>query len=205
MKKGVVMNRRCFLLMVALFSSLLLVYGCGDDDGGVTQTLEELIRQGWAKFDAGDFSGASADFNAANGLSADTSEAYLGLGWAELMQGKAGLAEDAFEAFLAKVSGSNDARAGLALAYDAQYKFEETIDKAEELLSSDPTWTFSHDSETNYLDVALVLAYGYYLTADFSHSLETVQRYFDPSFSADIDTPQGLEQLGEKLWSVYTG
>lgn len=197
------MNKRCFVMIVAL-CSLLLAYGCGEDK--VTPpNVEELIKQGWAKFETGNYSSACADFNAAIGLSADTNEAYLGLGWAELMQGKAGLAEDAFEAFLAKVSGSNDARAGLALAYDAQDKFEETIDKAEELLSSDPTWTFSHDSKTNYLDVALVLAYGYYMTADFSQSLAIVQNYFDPGFSVNPDTPEGRQQLADKLNSLYTG
>ena len=205
------MKKRCFLLFVALISSLLLVYGCGDNDGGVDQTPEELIRQGWAKFDAGNDAGASADFKAAIGLSADTNEAYLGLGWAELRQSHAGLAENAFETYLAKFSDSNDAKAGLALAYHAQDKFEDATDKdaidmAEEVLSSEPSWNFSpHDPNIDYRDIALVLAESYYETADFSQSLTVVQQYFDGTFNPDLGTDEGRAQLAQKLRDLYTG
>ena len=199
------MNRRCFLLIAALLSFVLLAYGCGNDDDGIGQTAQQLTEQGLVKFDAGDYAGASADFNAALGLDPEFYDAYLWLGWAELLQNNAGMAEDAFVTYLAEKAGSNDARAGLALAYDAQDEYEGTIDPAEELLSSDPTWTFSHDSETNYLDVALVLAYGYYMTADFAESLRVVQDFFDPGFSADTSTPEGRVQLAVKLKSLYTG
>jgi len=198
------MNKKCFLLIAALLSFLLLAYGCGDDDG-VDQDAQKLIEQGLAKFDAGDYAGASADFNAALGLDPEAYDAYLWLGWAKLKQNHAGLAEDAFVVYLAEKTGSNDARAGLALAYDAQDKFEETVDNAEELLSSDPTWTFSHDSETDYLDVAIVLAYGYYMTADFAECLQVVQDYFDPGFSVDTSTTEGRKQLADKVHSLYTG
>jgi len=200
------MKKRCFLLIVVLFSSLLLVYGCGDDDGGGGQTAAELIKQGWTKFDAGDDAGASADFNAAIGLSADTNEAYLGLGWAELRQSHAGLAENAFVTYLGKVSDSNDAKAGLALAYHAQEKFEDAIDNTSAVLSSEPTWSFSpHDISINHLDLALVLAESYYGIADFSQSLSVVQQYFDSGFVVDTNTPEGKKQLADKLEGLYTG
>ena len=199
------MNRRYFLLIAVLLSLLLLAYGCGDDDDGIDQSAEKLTEQGLAKVDAGDYAGASADFNAALGLDPEFYDAYLWLGWAELRQNNAGLAEDAFVTYLAEKTTSNDAKAGLALAYDAQDEYEGTIDAAEELLSSDPTWTFSRDSEANYLDVALVLAYGYYMTADFAKSLQVVQDFFDPGFSVDTSTSEGREQLAVKLDSLYTG
>jgi tetratricopeptide (TPR) repeat protein len=206
MKKGVVMGKRCFMLIAALLSSLLIVYGCGEDDGGGGQTVEELIEQGWAKFEAGNYSGACGDFKAAIGLSADTNEAYLGLGWAELRQNHAGLAEGAFETYVAKDPGSNDAKAGLALAYHAQVKFEDAIDMAEDVFSSDPSWSFSsHALSINYLDLALILAESYYETADFNQSLLLVQQYFDPNFVVDPNTAEGRTQLGIKLESLYTG
>jgi tetratricopeptide (TPR) repeat protein len=200
------MKKRCLLLIAALFSSLLLVYGCGEDEnGGITP--EELIKQGWAKFEAGNYGDASADFNAAIGLSADTNEAYLGLGWAELRQSHAGLAENAFVTYLAKASDSNDAKAGLALAYHALDKFEDAIDMANEVLSANPSWSLSlHDISINHLDLALVLADSYYETGDFSQSLQIVQDYFDlPSFEPDIETPEGRAELAEKIKDLYTG
>ncbi len=202
------MKGRNVLLIAALCSLLLLAYGCGDDDDGGGPNAQELIDQGWAKFGAGDNAGASGDFNAALGLDpqANDYEAYFGLGWAELKQGKAGLAEDAFVTFLSKTSSlEDDAKAGLALAYDAQVKFNDVIDAAEEVLAADPTWSFSRDSGINYLDVALVLAYGYYMTADFAESLQVVRDFFDPGFSVDTSTPEGRGQLADKLNSLYTG
>jgi tetratricopeptide (TPR) repeat protein len=197
------MKRKWIIWMVVLFSSLLLIYGCGKDEKP-PQTAQDLINQGWTKFDAGNYTGASADFNAAIGMSADTNDAYLGLGWAELRQDKAGLAEKAFVTYVAKVSDSDDAKAGLALACDAQDKFKDAIDNAEDLLSSNPTWSFSHDSGINYLDVALVLAYVYYYgEADFSQSLTVVKQYFDPNFNPDLGKYEGRVELAEKIYSLF--
>lgn len=204
------MNRRCFLLMVALFSSLLLVYGCGEDDDGGGQSAQQLINQGWAKFGAGDHAGASADFNAALGLDPQAYEAYFALGWAELRMSHAGLAQNAFETYLDSVpSGSNtpDAKAGLALAYHAQDKFDDAIQAAEEVLAADPTWSFSPRApEIDYLDVALVLAHSCYQTADFDRSLEVVQTYLHPGFTVDdLSTPEGRKQLADELERLFTG
>lgn len=205
MKKGVVMKGRCCLWIAVLLSLLFLLYGCGKDEVKKI-TAEELIKQGWAKFDAGDDPGASADFNAALGLDPEADEAYLGLGWAELRQSHAGLAEGPFTTYLSKVSDSDDAKAGLALAYHAQDKFEDAINMAEEVLSSDPTWSFSpHAPGINYLDLALILADSYYETAEFSQSLTVVQQYFDSNFVVDPDTPEGRKQLADKLENLYTG
>jgi tetratricopeptide (TPR) repeat protein len=207
MKKGDVMRRRSVLLVAALFASILLVYGCGEDgDGPTPQTAAELTDQGWGKFDAGDDAGASADFNAAIGLDPEYADAYFGLGWAELRLSHAGLAENAFVTYMSMVSGSNDAEAGLALAYHAEDMFEDVINMAEAVLSADPTWSFSpHDSAIDYLDLALVLAEAYYETGDYSQSLLTVQKYFDSQFVVDPSTDQGRKQLADKLQSLYTG
>jgi tetratricopeptide (TPR) repeat protein len=197
---------RHFLLVAALISSLLLLYGCGEDGGGGGQSVEELINQGWAKFDAGDNAGASADFKAAIGMSADTNRAYLGLGWAELRQSHAGMAEKALLTYLSKAfSDSNNAKAGLALAYHAQDKFEDAIDMAEAVLDADQAWSLPRSSEINYLDLALVLAESYYATGDFSQSLLVVRQYFDGTFNPDVNTDAGRDQLADKLESLYTG
>jgi Tfp pilus assembly protein PilF len=200
------MRRRWCLWTVICLSFLLLFCACGDDDDGVTQTAEELTDQGCNKFEAGDFDGAVADFNAAIGLDTDYARAYLGLGWAKLRQSRAGLAEDAFLTYMAKSSTqANDVLAGLAFACDAESKPQEAIAYAEDLLAADPQWSFGHDSNVNYLDVALVLADNYYLTADYEQSLAVVQQYFDSTFNPPIDTDQGRTQLADKLASLYTG
>jgi tetratricopeptide (TPR) repeat protein len=200
------MRRRWCLWVVICLAFLLLFCACGDDGGGVTVTAKELTDQGWIKFQAGDFNGAAADFNAAVGLDVEYAPAYLGLGWAELRRSRAGFAEDALITYLAKSSAQgNDALAGLAFACDAESKPEEAIAYALDLLSSDPQWSFGHDSNVNYLDVALLLADNYYLISEYDQSLAVVQQYFDPTFNPNIDTDQGRTELADKLASLYTG
>lgn len=190
--------------IVILFFSLLLFHGCGKEEGGGL-TVEQLISQGWTKFSAGNYAGARGDFNAANGLTTDTTEAYLGLGWAELRQSRGGLAEKAFVTYLAKVPNSIDAKAGLALAYHAQHKFQEAINTANTVLSSDPNWSLFWDNSINHLDLKLVLAHSYYAIGNFSQSLAVVRQYFDPGFDPDLGTDEGRAELAAKLRSLYTG
>ena len=199
------MYKRYFLLIAALLSLLLLAYGCGDDDEGVGPSAQELIEQGLAKFDAGDYAGASGDFNAAIGLDPQAYDAYFWLGWAELLQNNAGLAEHAFQTYADSVSATTDVKAGLALAYHAQDKFEEAIAEAGEVLDADPTWSFSRVSGIDYLDLALVLAHGYYETGEFGQCLIVVQTYLNPSFNTDTTTPEGRRALADELERLYTG
>jgi Tfp pilus assembly protein PilF len=201
------MRRRWCLWTVICLSFLLLFCACGkDENGGLEDTAEQLTQQGWTKFQAGDFDGAAADFDAAIGLDAEYAPAYLGLGWAELRRSRAGFAEDALITYLAKSSAQeNDALAGLAFACDAEDKSAEAIGYALDLLSSDPQWSFGRDSNINYLDVAFVLANNYFLTAEYGQSLLVVQQYFDPTFDPDVNTDQGRTDLAAKLDSLYPG
>jgi tetratricopeptide (TPR) repeat protein len=203
--KGDIMKKGCLICGVVLLSSLLLLCGCHKKEPSKPPSAAELISQGWAKFGAGDDAGAIGDFNAAMGLTADTNDAYLGLGWAELRQSQAGLAEEAFVTYLAKYPNQIDAEAGLAIAYHAVSKPQDAIDQANAVLSSAPTWSFSHDSRANYLDLALVLADSYYEIGEFSQSLTVVQHYFDSGFNPDLSTDSGRAQLAAKLDSLYTG
>jgi tetratricopeptide (TPR) repeat protein len=202
------MKKRYFSLIVILFAILLLVYGCGGNGGGGTQTAKELIDQGWTKFKAGNFSGASGDFNAALGLDAAAYEAYLGLGWAELRQNHGGLAENAFVIYVDSTSDSQyQARGGLVLAYLAQAKFQDAITTANVVLSAVPAWTFSSDdSNINHLDLKLALVQSYYEIGDYTQCLDAIQTYFDSAFNpGDVNTDQGREALAEKIESLYTG
>jgi tetratricopeptide (TPR) repeat protein len=201
------MKKRHISLIVMLFAFLLLVYGCGGKSGPTTVTPEELTKQGWAKLDAGNFSGASGDFNAALGLDANYYDAYLGLGWAELRQSHGGLAENAFVIYVDSTSDGNyQGRGGLALAYLADGEFENAITTAGVVLSAAPTWSFNHDGNINYLDLELAIVQSYYELAEYQQSLDAIHTYFDASFNpGDVNTDQGRGALAEKIESLYTG
>jgi tetratricopeptide (TPR) repeat protein len=202
------MSKRILILLPILICSVLLLCGCGKEKKSTGITAQELTNQGWGKFTAGDYTGASLDFKAATGLDPTYEDAYLGLGWAELKKNSAGLAESAFKTYLLKTSsseGATAATAGLALACHAQDKFQDAIDKADELLSSSPSWQFSRDASIDYLDVALIMAQSYYELGEYQSCLDVVKQYFDASFNPDLTTDQGRNQLAAKLESLYTG
>ncbi|MFQ6032436.1 MAG: tetratricopeptide repeat protein [Candidatus Zixiibacteriota bacterium] len=201
------MQKRLFLLIVVLMGTLLFYLSC-EEKGVEKITARELIERGWPKFEAGDFAGATSDFSAALSIAtnaSDSSEAFLGLGWTNLRQNHGGLAENNLVRFLSLTSGSNDGKAGLALAYLAQEKFQSAIDTANVVLASDSLWSFGHDNSINYLDLLLLLAQSYYELADFNTSLEIVQEYFDRNFVVDPNTPEGKTDLAEKIYSLWTG
>jgi tetratricopeptide (TPR) repeat protein len=201
------MKKRYFSLMVILFTLLLLVYGCGGNGGGGGDEFDKLIEQGWAKLDAGDFSGASGDFNAALGLSATAYDAYLGLGWSELRQSHGGLAVNAFVIYVDSTSDDKyQGRGGLALAYLADGEFQGAVTTAGVVLTAVPNWSFEHDGSINYLDLELVIVQGYYEMAEYEQCLDAIHTYFDSSFNpGDVNTNQGREALAEKIESLYTG
>jgi hypothetical protein len=202
------MQKRLILLIVILMGTLLFCFSC-EEKGTKTPTARELINQGWQKFQAGDLVGAGSDFTAAISISTvrdDSSDAYLGLGWAQLRHDQGGLAEINLVTHLSLVPGGDDGRAGLAFAYLATDKFKEAVDTANVVLSSNASWSFSHDNSINHLDLRLLLAQCYYNLGDYGASLEIVQsEYFDPGFNADINTPEGRISLADKIHSLWTG
>lgn len=206
------MQKTLFLLTVILTGTLLFCFSC-EEKGVEKITASELIEKGWSKFAAGNSAGAGSDFSAALSIATiagDSSEAFLGLGWAQLRQNQAGLAEKSLVKYLSfnpGLPGLNDGRAGLAFAYSATNKFQEAVDTANVVLSSDPSWSFGHDPSVNHLDLYLILAQSYYELADFETSLDIVQQYFEPGFDVDPDTPEGRTSLADKieeLWDQVT-
>jgi tetratricopeptide (TPR) repeat protein len=204
------MQTRWVFLIVLLTGTLLFYLSC-EEKGVERVTASELIEKGWQKFEAGNSAGAGSDFSAALSISTtatDSGGAFLGLGWAQLRLIQAGLAEKSLVDHLQLSPLSDDGRAGLAFAYLAQVaqdKFQSAIDAADEVLSSDSSWSFGHDSSIDYSDLHLLLAQSYYGLADYSESLRIVQVYFDRNFDPDIDTPEGRTELAVKIESLWTG
>ncbi len=202
------MQKRLFLLMLILMGTLLFYFSC-EKKGVEKITARKLIEQGWRKFEAGNFAGAGSDFSAALSIvtiKIDSSDAFLGLGWAELKQNHGGLAENSLVKYLSLAPGVNDGRAGLAFACytPPQNKFREAIDTANVVLSSNPSWAFSHDASINSADLHLLLAQCYCLSAIFDSSLIQVREYYDSTFWVDVKTDTGKGSLGIKIqewWS----
>jgi tetratricopeptide (TPR) repeat protein len=195
------MQKRLFLVIVILTGTLLFYFSC-EKKGVEKVTARKLIEQGWGKFEAGNFAGAGSDFSAALSIATikiDSSDAFLGLGWAQLRQNQGGLAENSLVKHLSFAPGNNEGRAGLAFAYPTTDKFREAIDTANVILSSNPTWIFSHDASLDSVDLHLLLAQCYYLIAIFDSSLIQVREHYDHNFWVDVNTSEGKIALGEKI------
>ncbi len=198
------MQKRLFLLMLILMGTLLFYFSC-EKKGVEKITARKLIEQGWGKFEAGNFAGAGSDFSAALSIATikdDSSDAFLGLGWAQLRQNQGGLAENSLVKYLSLAPGDSDGRAGLAIAYSTYFttdKLRKAIDTANVVLSSNPTWFFGHDNSIDSTDLHLVLAQCYYCIAIFDSSLTQVREHYDPNFWVDVNTWEGRIALGEKI------
>ena len=198
------MQKRLFLLMLILMGTLLFYFSC-EKKGVEKVTARKLIEQGWGKFEAGDFAGAGSDFSAALSIATitiDSTDAFLGLGWAQLRQSQGGLAENSLVKHLSFAPGNNDGRAGLAFAYSTYFttdKLRKAIDTANVVLFSNPTWFFGHDNSIDSTDLHLVLAQCYCLSAIFDSSLIQVREYYDSTFWVDVKTDSGKIALGMKI------
>lgn len=76
-----------------IFSLLivLLIASCGKKHGdpvGPYPTVDQLLKDGWAAYLAADYDLAIAKFDSVVNMKADTSEAFLGLGWSQAQNGQ---------------------------------------------------------------------------------------------------------------------
>ena len=165
------MKHRLFALVIAA------LVGCG---GTVTSPEDELaqrIADGWAFFEARDYTSAETEFVAAQRLGLSSSEAALGVGWCALQQDELAVARQS----LVKVGTSDavlyrDARAGLAVVYDATGQYDRAISAAQVVLGGDSQYVFLHDERVDWRDLRYILAKNYLVyssVADADYTMTT--------------------------------
>lgn len=150
----------------------ITLIGCGGDDGGskpeVPDTAAEYTVRGWGLFEAGDFSGALADFDAALGLDAGYGAAYLGQGWSRLSLATSTtsmeLAAASFDSALAHGQTVADCLSGRAAAYlgvGGTQAYISAISDAHLALQESPDFTFSHRTSFDSTDLKLIVAFAF--------------------------------------------
>ena len=189
--------------LVATAFLLLLTVGCGDDDSSATGPVlsaQELINEGWDKFEADDWSGALNDFRSAIDLNANLSDAYNGAGWAS---GKIadGLnnAANYFAISLLNDTTRYDALGGWAFVVYQQGEWQLSIEKADYLLHRRPGWRFLHQSSLDFNDLRLMMVAAWCNLDDYDTAYNIVINYLNSSFEADINTPEGRRELLEEI------
>ena len=145
-------------------------------------------------------------------------DGYNGLGWTFGKMVELDSAVQAFEMGLTKLQNPRmldivayDILAGLTFAHSALKQDSSAVVYGDSLIwlleqqIGDKTWSFPHDSTTNYLDVHVTLALSYFALSDFTKSLEHVQAIMttlyptSPPYVVDTTTIIGRDQLAAEI------
>jgi len=185
------------------FFIILLSFSC--EDGSRFEPpdteAEELTSEGWVKFGYGtrnSYQNALAKFEEAITKDSNYAEPHCGAGWTNARLSNLSDAVINFSDCISLSSSYEDAHAGLAFVYNAQKEYQLSIDWANETLSLNNKWVFSHDQTVSYLDLYLIKAEGCFALGDYGDCLTNVQ-VLNPIFLVDVTTIEGRFTLAEEI------
>ena len=181
-------------------------------------TEEDMANYGWILYEQGDYVGSYEWFSNSVREDENYQDGYNGLGWTFGKLVELDSAVKAFDVGLTKQQNprmldivAHDILAGLTFAHSALKQDSSAVVYGDSLIwlleqqIGDKTWTFPHDSTTNYLDVHVTLALSYFALSDFTESLEHVQAIktalnpASPPYVVDTNTVRGRRQLAAEI------
>ncbi len=146
--------------------------------------------QGWARFEADEFTAAKSNFEEAILMDNAYADAYCGLGWSKAMLND--LADAKIDFLLAINTGlsSMDAHAGIAGVYRDLSDLDSAIQSASTVLQNTPSYQFSHRLSIDYKDMHLIMAQCYYRKGE-SHFIyaQAQVNILDPSNNLNPSDP----------------
>ena len=195
------MNMVNYLLVVVVVIALSSCSGGGTGEPPPTTSpsASQLISQGWQSFAAKSYQTALDKFTSAIQTAATLPDAYNGAGWSNA---RFNLLSDAITRFNEGQSRSAtnnlEIKAGLALAYNAQKNYAQSISAGLLVVNTDAIWKFSRDTSVNAADMHLVVAADFFVVGGFSAALNEVHQ-LNPSFTADVTTVGGQTALAVEI------
>jgi tetratricopeptide (TPR) repeat protein len=165
-----------WLHLLLLLGMTIAIVGCEKDTVVEVIPLDpvELAREGWFRFEVGNYSEALVYFNLAIKEGAVSADPFNGAGWSAYRYHKLdgdtqdyiALAKTKWIAGLAKPRGSKDA-IEVGLAHHAMWVEDEiadAIDLFEGVLERNSNFAFDHYQLLDYRSIYAELAYGYFFT-----------------------------------------
>ena len=181
-------------------------------------TEEDMANYGWVLYEQGDYVASYDWFSNSVRKDENYQDGYNGLGWTFGKLVDPDSAVQAFDVGLTKPQNprmldivAHDILAGLTFAHSALKHDSSAVAYGDSLIwlleqqIGDKTWSFPHDSTTNYLDVHVTLALSYFVLSDFTESLEHVQAIktalnpASPPYVVDINTVKGRNELAAEI------
>ena len=177
-----------------------------------------MANYGWILYEQEDYVGSYEWFSNSVREDENYQDGYNGLGWSFGKLVDPDSAVQAFDVGLTKPQNprmldivAHDILAGLTFAHSALKHDSSAVAYGDSLIwlleqqIGDKTWSFPHDSTTNYLDVHVTLALSYFVLSDFTESLEHVQAIktalnpASPPYVVDTATIIGRDQLAAEI------
>jgi tetratricopeptide (TPR) repeat protein len=192
-----------WMRLVPVVCAVMLVVACGTSGGTDPIPEPDLVDQGWAAFEAGDFTGASTRFAEAIADDPTNNAAHNGLGWTHMklddLQGAVG----SFESALTGGFPGAGPHAGKAIVLrDLEpVDYGAAIASVNAALGIDPNYVFAHDTALDWKDLRLILAQSHFALGEYAEANAqvgvlggTVQDPASPRFVEDLLAE--IERLG---------
>lgn len=196
--------KKITLLILIILPLIIFSLGCKDDDEDkqITGNPVELTEHGWNLFEVSDYQAALGYFSNAIAIDGRYSDAWTGYGWSQLRRLEVQSAYEHLSEAVRLSPNSNDAQAGLAFCLHTRGDYNQADTIAQHVISRSSIWQFSRDRSIELLDLKVLQTSARFLVGNFAASLELLQT-FDPDFQCNINTPEGLAQLSNRieLWS----
>ena len=205
----------CNRLLLGITMVMLIFAACRKE---WTATEEDMANYGWVLYEQGDYVASYEWFSNSVRKDENYQDGYNGLGWTFGKLVELDSAVQAFDVGLTKQQNprmldivAHDILAGLTFAHSALKHDSSAVAYGDSLIwlleqqIGDKTWSFPHDSTTNYLDVHVTLALSYFVLSDFTESLEHVQAIktalnpASPPYVVDTTTIIGRDQLAAEI------
>ena len=205
----------CNRLLLGITMVMLIFAACRKE---WTATEEDMANYGWVLYEQGDYVASYDWFSNSVREDENYQDGYNGLGWTFGKLVELDSAVQAFDVGLTKPQNprmldivAHDILAGLTFAHSALKHDSSAVAYGDSLIwlleqqIGDKTWSFPHDSTTNYLDVHVTLALSYFVLSDFTESLEHVQAIktalnpASPPYVVDINTVKGRNELAAEI------
>ena len=205
----------CNRLLLGITMVMLIFAACRKE---WTATEEDMANYGWVLYEQGDYVASYDWFSNSVREDENYQDGYNGLGWSFGKLVELDSAVKAFDVGLTKLQNprmldivAHDILAGLTFAHSALKHDSSAVAYGDSLIwlleqqIGDKTWSFPHDSTTNYLDVHVTLALSYFVLSDFTESLEHVQAIktalnpASPPYVVDINTVKGRNELAAEI------
>ncbi|MCX7834958.1 MAG: hypothetical protein N2450_02655 [bacterium] len=196
--------RKYLVLFLTVATILFQINGCKDEDEQkqIFGNPVELTEYGWELFEVSDYQNAVRYFSDAIAADRSYSDAWTGLGWSYLRQANIVQAYENLSEAVRLSPNSNDAQAGLAFCQFSRGEYVQADSSAQHILNRSTIWQFTRDRSIELLDLKVLQVSARYLTGNFVSALALL-RTFDPDFNCDINTPEGLAELSNRIemWS----